>query len=162
MDLTGLAAITWDEFAGEDPKWDYHVFRRLIDRHPGKILDVGCGTGRLLIPYLACGVDIEGVDSSKDALSICLKKAQQQGLTATLHEQHMQTLDLGNRYSAIIVPGGSFHLIIERQEAAEALKRFNEHLDVNSVLALSLDDPGGALGHVPSSGVRVRHPVDIV
>ena len=98
---------------------------RLIEQHPGRVLDVGCGTGRLLIPYLAAGIDIEGVDSSKEMLSICRKKARRKGLNATLYEQRMQTLDLANRYSSIIVPGGSFHLITEREEAAEALKRFN-------------------------------------
>ena len=145
MNLTGLAATTWDEFAGEVPKWDYHVFRSLIDRHPDRVLDVGCGTGRLLIPYLALGIDIEGVDASREALAICREKAQLKGLTATLHEQHMQTLSLANRYSTIIVPGGSFHLVIEREEAEEALRRFNEHLEVSGVLALCLDDPNEEL-----------------
>ena len=103
--------------------WDYYVYRRLIEQHPGKVLDVGCGTGRLLISYLAHGFDIEGADSSKEMLSICRKTAEQQGLTATLYEQQMQALDLTNRYSTIIVPGGSFHLMTEREEAAETLIR---------------------------------------
>ena len=145
MNWTGLAATTWDDFAGEDPKWDNHVFRGLIDRHPGRVLDVGCGTGRLLIPYLACGIAIEGVDSSEEMLSICRENAAGKGLTPTLHHQHMQTLDLPNRYRTIIVPGGSFHLVIKREEAAEALKRFYEHLEADGVLALSLDDPSEEL-----------------
>ena len=64
MNLSGLAATTWDDFAGQEPKWDYYVYRELIEEHPGKVLDVGCGTGRLLISYLALGIDIEGVDTS--------------------------------------------------------------------------------------------------
>ena len=141
MNWSGLAATTWDDFAGDEPRWDYYAYRRLIEQHPGKVLDVGCGTGRLLIPYLAAGIDIEGVDSSEEMLSICRENAAGKGLTATLYEQHMQTLDLTNRYSTIIVPGGSFHLIIDREESTEALRRCNEHLDANGVLALDLDDP---------------------
>ena len=79
-----------------------------------------------MIPYLAHGFDIEGADSSKEMLSICRKTAEQQGLTATLYEQQMQALDLTNRYSTIIVPGGSFHLITEREEAAETLRSLND------------------------------------
>ena len=141
MDLTGLAAATWDGFAGDEPKRDYYVYGRLIAQHPGRVLDVGCGTGRILVPYLADGIDIEGIDSSQEALSICRENAARKGLTATLYEQRMEALDLPNRYSTIIVPGGSFHLLIEREDAAKALKRFNEHLEANGVLALSLDDP---------------------
>ena len=161
MNYAGLAATTWDDYAGDEPGWEYYVYGRLIEQHPGRVLDVGCGTGRLLIPYLAAGIDIEGVDSSKEMLSICRKKARRKGLNATLYEQRMQTLDLANRYSSIIVPGGSFHLITEREEAAEALKRFNEHLEVGSVLALSLDDPsaelrGDTLGRWISRGTVTR------
>ena len=161
MSWTGLAATTWDDFAGDEPHWDYYVFSRLIERHPGRVLDVACGTGRLLVPYLASGMNIEGVDSSREMLSICRDRAAKKGLTPTLHEQRMQTLDLPNRYSAIIVPGGSFHLIIEREEAAKALRRFNEHLEGNGVLALSLDDPSqelreDALGRWISKGMVTR------
>ena len=145
MNYTGLATTTWDDFAGEQPHEDFDIFRKLINQHPGRVLDVGCGTGRLLIPYLARGVDIEGVDSSEEMLSICRETAKQQGLMPTLYEQRMQALSLANRYSTIIVPGGSFHLIIEREEAAETLRRFNEHLEANGVLALSLDDPDDEL-----------------
>ena len=158
MDYTGLAATTWDDYAGDGPHWEYNVYGSLIEEHPGKVLDVGCGTGRLLIPYLASGVDIEGVDSSKEMLSICRRKALQKGLTVTLYEQQMQTLDVSDRYSTIIVPGGSFHLIIGREEAGEALRRFYDHLEEDGVLALSLDDPNeelreDALGRWISKGI---------
>ena len=160
MDLTGLAAATWDGFAGDEPKRDYYVYGRLIAQHPGRVLDVGCGTGRILVPYLADGIDIEGIDSSQEALSICRENAARKGLTATLYEQRMEALDLPNRYSTIIVPGGSFHLLIEREDAAKALKRFNEHLEANGVLALSLDDPSEQLsidiGRWRSRGVVTR------
>ena len=161
MNLTGLAATTWDQFAGGDPKWDQHVFRHLIDRHPGRVLDVGCGTGRLLIPFLASGTDIVGVDASEEALAICRENARQRGLTATLYQQEMQAIDLASRYSTIIVPGGSFHLVTNREQAVEALTRFYEHLEPGGVLALSLDDPDDelreeALGRWISKGVVNR------
>ena len=71
MNWSGLAATTWDDFAGDEPNWDYYTSGSVIEQHPGRVLDVGCGTGRLLIPYLASGIDIEGVDSSGEMLSIC-------------------------------------------------------------------------------------------
>ena len=156
MNWSGLAATTWDDFAGEVPKQDYHTFGSLIEQHPGRVLDVGSGTGRLLIPYLASGIDIEGVESSEEMLSICREKAAKKGLTPALHHRHMQTLDLANRYSTIIVPGGSFHLIVERLEAAAVLKRFYNHLKADGVLAVSLDDPDEELGYAPGRWISRR------
>ena len=147
MNLTGLAATTWDDFSGEGPKRDYHVYRELIEEHPGRVLDVGCGTGRLLVPFLALGIDIEGVDTSDEALAICHAKATAQGLSPVLHRQRMQTLEVRSRYRVIILPGGTFHLVGDADTARMALRRFYDHLEPGGVLALSLDDPQDELTH---------------
>lgn len=165
MNLTGLAATTWDDFAGEEPKPDYHVYRTLIEEHPGRVLDVGCGTGRLLLPYLAQGLDIEGVDSSDEALAICRAKAAAQGLSPVLHRQRMQALELRSRYRVIILPGGTFHLVGDADTAREALRRFHDHLEPGGILALSLDNPQDELarsdvGRWTTSGV-ISRPSDL-
>ena len=56
----GLVARWWAEFnQGGD---DVEVFRRLIESSGQPVLDAGCGTGRLLLPLLRDGVDIDGSD----------------------------------------------------------------------------------------------------
>ena len=105
------------------------------------------GTGRLLIPYLALGIDIEGVDTSEEALlAICRDRSAAQGLSPVLHRQHMQTLELSSRYRAIILPGGTFHLVGDPGTARESLRRFYDHLEPGGILAMSLDDPQRELG----------------
>ena len=145
MNLSGLAVSTWDDFAGQEPMWDHYVYHDLIERHPGKVLDVGCGTGRLLIPYLALGIEIEGVDPSEEALAICRANSAARGLSPVLYRQHMQDLRLNSRYRGIIVPGGTFHLVGEPDAARKTLRRFHEHLEPGGILALSLDDPHSEL-----------------
>jgi len=49
-------------------------------------LDVGCGTGRLLLDFLASGMDIDGVDNSPEILALCCETAQQRGLEPRLYE----------------------------------------------------------------------------
>lgn len=154
MDLTGLAARTWDDFGGDEPHSDYVAFQHLIENNPGLVLDVGCGPGRLLIPYLASGIDIEGVDSSEEALSICRGTATRMGLAPVLYHQAMQRLRLPRRYATIIIPGGSFHLVIDRGEATEALRRLYNHLEAGGILAMSLDDPVEELSNDPALGWR--------
>ena len=154
MELTGLAAQTWDDFVGDGPQLDYDAFRHLIESNPGLALDAGCGTGRLLIPYLASGIAIEGVDSSSEALAICRGKAAGMGLAPVLYHQAMQHLELPKHYSTIIMPGGSFHLLRERDAANEALWRLHSHLEAGGVLAMSLYDPVDELSDDAPKGWR--------
>jgi SAM-dependent methyltransferase len=91
-------------------------------------LDVGCGTGRLLLDYLGAGIDIDGVDNSPEMLQICREKAEALGLQPRLYEQNMQELDLPRSYGTIIVPSSSFQLLTNPDDAAEAMWRFFRHL----------------------------------
>jgi SAM-dependent methyltransferase len=132
----GLMAQAWDLLRGDTSGWeDRPFFLAAIHRHGEPALDVGCGTGRLLLDYLARGADIDGVDNSPEMLSICRERAAQMGLPPpTLHLQQMEDLDLPRRYRTICVPSSSFQLVVDETAAREALARFHRHLE-----------PGGAL-----------------
>ena len=127
----GLVARWWAEFNTDGPEIDY--FKALIDRFGEPVLDVACGTGRLLIPFLRAGLDIDGVDISFDMLARCAQKARSEGLSPRLHNQPMHELALPRKYKSIVVCGG-FALGGSRLHDQEALNRFFHHLA-----------PGGAL-----------------
>lgn len=78
---------------------DHDFYLGLIKSKPGKVLDVGCATGRLLVPYLVEGIDIEGTDSSWDMLAECRTKIESLGLETNLYQGSMQTLDLPSLYA---------------------------------------------------------------
>src|SRR6185436_3675545 len=94
----GLMAEAWDLLRGDYSGWpDRPFYLEAIRRFGEPALDVGCGTGRLLLDYLAQGVDCEGVDNSPEMLAICEEKARAAELTPTLYEQQMEELDLPRR-----------------------------------------------------------------
>src|SRR5688572_5991928 len=110
----GLMAQAWDMLRGNTSRWpDRFFFLELIQPGGQPVLDVGCGTGRLLLDYLAQGIDIDGVDNSPEMLALCRAKAAQQGLTPRLYEQYMETLALPRSYRTIIIPSSSLQLIID-------------------------------------------------
>ena len=155
MNWTGLAATAWDPSGGDEPQWDHDFYRRIIEQSRGPALDVGCGTGRLLLRYLAAGLDVEGIDTSPDMLAICREKAARQGLHPTLHVQAMQELELPRRFRTIMVPCGSFVLLTDLDQAFEALRRFWDHLEPGGLLLLPLFSPfshGEPLSDVPNGG----------
>ncbi len=122
----GLVARWWAEFNTDGPEIEY--FRALIERFGEPALDVACGTGRLLIPYLRAGMDIDGCDVSADMLALCEQKAKSEGLGPRLYNQAMHELALPRRYKTILVCGG-FGLGGSREQDLEALRRFFHHLE---------------------------------
>jgi len=74
----------------------------------GNVLEVGCGTGRILLPIARGGSTITGIDGSKQMLERCRANlsaqpaAVQRRVNLVLNE--MRTFDLGATYSLIIAP----------------------------------------------------------
>ncbi|HEY8601083.1 MAG TPA: class I SAM-dependent methyltransferase [Thermomicrobiales bacterium] len=133
----GLKAATWDHFRGNTSHWgDRAAFRAIIDRHGQPALDVGCATGRLLLDYLAEGIDIDGVDLSPEMLGRCRARAAARGLTPTLYQQAMEHLDLPRKYGTILVPSSSFQLLTDAEQARAAMRRFHDHLLPGGALAM--------------------------
>jgi len=133
----GMLASAWDLLRGDTSQWpDRAFYREVMSRYGEPALDVGCGTGRLLLDYLAAGLDVEGVDNSPEMLALCLEKAGALGLKPVVYEQTMETLQLPRHYRTIFVPSSSFLLLTERTDADEAMARFYTHLEPGGVLVM--------------------------
>jgi SAM-dependent methyltransferase len=133
----GLVAKWWAEFSEDGPEIAY--FQRYVERgQPAR--DVACGTGRLLIPYLRAGLDVDGCDVSADMLGLCREKAEREGFSPTLFVQPMHELDPPRRYMTIFVCGG-FGLGSTREQDVAALARFYENLEPGGTLVLDNENP---------------------
>jgi len=108
------------------------------------VLEAMCGSGRLLIPLAEAGVKVDGVDNSPYMLASCRQRLLEH-LTVNLYEQSLQTMQLPNRYSAIIIAVGSFQLITNREEANLALQNLKSHLMPGGKLLINTFIPWGAL-----------------
>ena len=125
----GLMARSWDLLRGDTSTWpDRQFYLNLIAESGEPVLDVGCGTGRLLVDYASQGIDMDGVDNSPEMLALCREKAEALSLQPTLFEQQMESLELPRRYQTIIVPSSSFQLLVEPDAAKKAMRRFQDHL----------------------------------
>lgn len=134
----GLVARWWAEFNLDGPEIDY--FRSFVDAGQ-PALDAACGTGRLLVPYLHAGVDVDGCDISPDMLALARERAMREGLAPpNLYAQAMHELELPRRYRTIIVCGG-FGLGGERDHDVEALRRLFVHLEPGGMLVLDNEAP---------------------
>ena len=134
----GLMARWWAEFNLDGPEIDW--FRQFVEAGQ-PALDAACGTGRLLIPYLHAGLDVDGSDISADMLERVRERAEREGLAPpNLYAQAMHELDLPRRYRTIIVCGG-FGLGGQREHDVEGLGRLYEHLEPAGTLVLDNEVP---------------------
>jgi SAM-dependent methyltransferase len=127
----GLMARHWAERNTAGPEIAY--FQQQIEHYGQPALDAGCGTGRLLIPYLQAGLDVDGCDVSADMLAYCEQQATREGLSPRLYRQALHELSTERRYQTIVACG-VFGIGVSREQDFTALQRFYEHLL-----------PGGAL-----------------
>jgi SAM-dependent methyltransferase len=137
----GLLAKAWDLLRGDYSTWpDRPFYCEIIQRQAGPALDVGCGAGRLILDYLAAGLDVDGVDNSPEKLALCRDKAAASGIAVEgrLFLQEMDQLDLPRKYGVIFVPSLSFQLVLDPAAAAAAMRRFHDHLAPGGVLVMSL------------------------
>jgi SAM-dependent methyltransferase len=131
----GLMVRYWDLLRGDTSNWPDRFFYLDVIRKSGQpVLDVGCSSGRLILDYLAQGIDIDGVDISPEMISLCKQNAERKGLNPTLYNQGMTELNLPRKYRTILVPSSSIQLLLEPGLPLQAMKRFSDHLE-----------PGGAL-----------------
>jgi SAM-dependent methyltransferase len=134
----GLVAKWWAEFNEGGPEVGY--FRGFIERDGQPALDVACGTGRLLLPYLRAGLDVDGSDVSEDMIALCRERAEREGLSPTLFVQSMHELDPPRTYRTIVVCGG-FAVGSDRAQDRQAILRFYEHLEPGGTLVLDNEVP---------------------
>jgi SAM-dependent methyltransferase len=123
---------------------------------------VGCGTGRLLLTYLAEGIDIDGLDVSPEMLAVCRTKANRAQLDPHLYQQEMATMALPRRYRTILVPSSSFQLVINPAQTDQAMRRFYAHLYPGGLLVMPfivLGEPYAVIeqeARRPEDGALVR------
>ncbi len=120
----GLVARWWALFNVDGPEIAF--FRSYVEAG-APALDLACGTGRLLVPYLRDGLDVDGTDVSPDMLAYCREAALAAGVAPTLYAQANHELDLPRRYRTIYCCGG-FGLGTTADQDVESLRRVFEHL----------------------------------
>ncbi|WP_159881676.1 class I SAM-dependent methyltransferase [Paenibacillus puerhi] len=136
---------------------DLEYYQDKLKHCKGRILEAMVGSGRVIIPLLESGLLVDGVDYSPEMLASCRQRCEERGLKANLYESNLQELSLPNKYEAIIIPGGSFLLIEDRQESLKALRRLYEHLQPGGYLMLDLFLPDNNFDMGKSGGTSTFH-----
>ncbi|HSL27628.1 MAG TPA: class I SAM-dependent methyltransferase [Anaerolineales bacterium] len=133
----GMMAQFWDLFRGDTSTWeDRFFYLDVVKKYGQPVLDVGCGTGRILLDFMQQDIDIDGIDNSPDMLALLRQKAEKLNVQPRVYQQQMHTLSLPRKYHTILVPSSSFQLLLDPALPPLAMRSFHEHLLPGGVLAM--------------------------
>jgi ubiquinone/menaquinone biosynthesis C-methylase UbiE len=111
----------------------------------GEVLELACGTGRVLIPIARSGARITGLDISSGMLGIAggkvkqLEKKIQKRIT--LVQGDMTNFRLRQKFASIIIAFRSFQSLVDKKAQAACLACVHRHLAKDGLLILDLFVP---------------------
>ena len=135
---------------------DVPYFIDHLSKMGGRVLEAMVGTGRLLLPLLEAGLNVEGIDSSPDMLAACKRNCATRGLNPVLYEGSIENLNVPGKFSAIVVTFGSF-MLLERSAAIASLQAFARHLEPNGRIFIDLELPVSS--YQTENIVKQREPI---
>jgi SAM-dependent methyltransferase len=150
---------------------DYGIdfYLGLARQAKGPVLEIACGTGRILLPCAQAGIDIDGLDLYEGMLAMLRKKAAALGLSPTLYKADMGAFQLPRRYDLIMITFNAFGHNMTQEAQIRCLQRCREYLLPGGVLAFDGSFPclewigspqdkrhlEGETTH-PQTGLRIR------
>jgi len=140
----------------------YAGFAARLD--PQDVLEVACGTGRLLLPLAAGGARVTGVDLSPAMLAIAREKVAAARLEDRVRLLHgdMRTVDLAHRYGLVIVGLNSLMHLDSQAAQLAALANVARHLAPNGRLVVDLFNPEVVLPDAQQEGQLFLHCLKIL
>ena len=133
----GLVSEWWAHFNTDGP--EIERYGRFVGAGQ-PALDAGCGAGRLLLPWLRAGYDVDGADVSPDMLARCRERAQADGLDPLLLAQALHELDPPRRYRTVVCCG-VLGIGTTRAQDEEGLRRLHAALEPGGILLLDNEVP---------------------
>jgi SAM-dependent methyltransferase len=123
----------------------------LARSRPGPVLELGCGTGRVLFYLKRKGIPVYGIDIDRRMLAYLLSRSKS-GLEGIppVFQADMTAFHLDLRFSIVILPCNTFSTLDQIQRVA-TLERVKEHLARGGLFSASLPNPS-LLAKMPETG----------
>lgn len=124
---------------------DAPFYLELARKAGGPVLEIGCGTGRVLLPIARAGVPIEGLDASPAMLSLLRRKLEKEPADVRrrvkLHAGDMRKFRLKKKFSLVTIPFRPLQHMHTLQDQLDALTSAGAHLEKDGRLAFDVFFP---------------------
>jgi len=142
---TGDLPFLYDSVPLYEARRDVALYVGLAMERGGRVLEVGCGTGRVLIPIARAGLEIDGIDESQRMIDRCASRVASESpdvqRRVRLHRVDARNFDLGQKYDLVIAPFRVVQHLITIDDQLAFLASAARHLAPGGSLVFDVFNP---------------------
>jgi SAM-dependent methyltransferase len=143
-EYTSIADL-YDHVVPYQERPDVNFFVEAAVQAGGPVLEVGSGTGRILIPTARAGVEITGLDKSPHMQAVCRVRLKTEPehvrSRVRLVEGDMRSFSLSQTYSLVTLPFRPFQHLTTVGDQLACLDCIHHHLETGGKLILDIFNP---------------------
>jgi SAM-dependent methyltransferase len=132
-------------YAAKQDLVDLPFYLDLATQSRGPVLEIACGTGRVLLPIARKGIEICGVDNSLHMLDVLKANLAQEpdevSQLITLQEGDMRTFRLNQKFPMVMIPFRPMQHMFTVEDQVAALRTAAAHLTDQGTLAFDVFYP---------------------
>jgi len=119
---------------------DLKFYKNMAKEYGPRILEIGSGTGRILLPLAREGYQMTGLELNEDMLEICRKKIKEENDETIekieLIKGDMRDFEIDEVFDLIIAPCNVICHIIDSSDLRKTLNCFKGHLAKDGVMVI--------------------------
>jgi len=140
--------VLYDSVAGYATRPDMAFYLREAERGGGPVLELGCGTGRILLPTARAGCTVAGLDGSREMLARCEARLRDEPAEVrarvTLHRGDARDFDLGARFGLVTAPFRLMQQVVTVDDQLRLLASVARHLEPGGRFVFDVYNPSFA------------------
>lgn len=146
-----------DDYAALRSSGDALFYRKLAKDSGGPVLEMGCGSGRVLLPIARAGVEVVGLDGSPHMLAQLRRRLESEKPAVRQRvevvEADMRTADLGRTFPLLTAPFRGVQHLLTRDDQRAWLRTAARHLAPGGELVFDVFQPDYRYFASPPQGV---------
>ncbi|OPZ64505.1 MAG: dTDP-3-amino-3,4,6-trideoxy-alpha-D-glucopyranose [Firmicutes bacterium ADurb.Bin506] len=124
---------------------DIPFYLDLARANPGSILELGCGSGRLLLPLAEAGHAVTGIDGSPDMLARCsdrlLNSSEPVRARVRLEQGDMFSFSLGRKFRLVLAACNTILHCVTTDQLLALMRCAREHLEPGGLFVVDFNLP---------------------
>ena len=140
-----LVARLYDQVIPYRDRQDVDFFVQAAIDSGGPVLEVGCGTGRVLLPTARAGLAITGLDLSEYMLDVCRAALKEEPNEVqewvNLIQGDMRDFDLKTKFNLVTTPFRPFQHLETVDDQISCLNCIHRHLEPGGLMILDIFNP---------------------
>jgi SAM-dependent methyltransferase len=134
------AAVIWHDVECGAYDGDLELWRELADGVDGRILDLGCGTGRVALDLARHGHAVHGLDLDPELVGALNARADAHGVPATAAVGDGREFDLAEEFEMVLAPMQFVQVLGGAAERLACLRCARRHLRAGGSMAVAIVD----------------------